>query len=139
MAMLEIFKALAIMAQKQAVQLTDDQEALTVMCLYPEWKPDIAVHVGERYRHVDKLYKCRQAHTTQADWTPDAYPSGWEVIDEIHAGTKSDPIPYVTGMSLEMDKYYIQDEVLYLCIRDSGQPLYNNLVELIGNYVQVVK
>mgnify|MGYP002508445930 CR=1 FL=1 len=47
---------------------------------------------------TDRLYKCRQAHTTQADWTPDKTPALWAVIDAAHAGTAADPIPAAAGM-----------------------------------------
>lgn len=57
-------------------------------------------------------------------------------VDEEHAGTKDDPIPYEPPMEIFKDKYYIQSKVLYKCIRDSGQPLSHNLSDLVGNYVE---
>ncbi len=131
----QIGAAMAMSAQK--TELTD-AEALKVKNLQKVWKPGETVAIGDRRFYEDKLYKCRQAHTTQADWTPDVYQAGWEVIDEVHAGTTDDPIPYGVGMTVEKDKYYTEDGVLYLCIRDSGQPLYNSLSDLIGNYVNAV-
>lgn len=136
----ELYKQLgtAIMLAAQKTELTD-QEAIKVKNLQRVWAVGEAVNVGDRRQYQDKLYKCRQPHTTQADWTPDTYPAGWEVIDEVHAGTQEDPIPYSQGMTLEQDKYYTQAGVLYLCIRNSGQPLYNDLSDLTGNYVRVVE
>ena len=40
-------------------------------------------------------------------------------------------------MALEAGKYYIEDDVVYLCNRDTGQPVYNALSELVGLYVEV--
>lgn len=127
---------LAMAAQKE--ELTD-QEALQVKNLQKHWKAGEAVEIGDRKQYRDKLYKCRQAHITQEDWAPDVTPSLWEVIDEKHAGTKEDPIPYSTGMQIYNGKYYTEGDMLYLCNRDSGQVLYNALAELVGLYVEVVE
>lgn len=56
--------------------LTDEQ-ALEVIDLYDEWKPDVAYGVDNRVRYEEKLYKCLQAHTSQADWIPTATPALW--------------------------------------------------------------
>ncbi len=124
--------ALAMSAQKTTLT---DQEALTVKNLQKEWKSGEKVEVGDRRQYKDLLYKCRQAHTTQDNWTPDQYQAGWEVIDEIHAGTKEDPIPYTSGMQIYNGKYYTEDEILYLCTRDSGQAIYQRLADLVNVYV----
>lgn len=63
----------------------------------------------------------------------------WERIDEEHAGTLEDPIPYTPPMEIFKDKYYVQDGVTYLCTRDSGQALSYNLPELVGLYVELVE
>lgn len=124
--------ALAMSAQKTTLT---DQEALTVKNLQKEWKSGEKVEVGDRRQYKDLLYKCRQAHTTQDNWTPDQYQAGWEVIDEIHAGTKEDPIPYTSGMQIYNGKYYTEDGILYLCNRDSGQAIYQRLADLVNVYV----
>lgn len=41
-------------------------------------------------------------------------------------------------MSLEKDKYYIQNEIKYLCTRSTGQAVYNNLSDLVDIYVVAV-
>lgn len=53
----------------------DDESALDSMELFPLWRVDINVQVGERYRYMDKLYRVVQAHKTQGDWTPDIVPA----------------------------------------------------------------
>lgn len=65
---------------EQAAALQSDEKALENIYLYPQWEADKAVQVGERYRYGETLYKCVQAHTTQADWTPDATPALWVVV-----------------------------------------------------------
>mgnify|MGYP001031392931 CR=1 FL=1 len=43
--------------------------------LFAEWAYPIAYTVGQIRRYNGTLYKCVQAHTSQADWTPPAAPS----------------------------------------------------------------
>ena len=47
--------------------------------LFAEWAYPVAYTVGQLRRHNGKLYKCVQAHTSQADWTPDTAASLWSV------------------------------------------------------------
>lgn len=56
--------------------LTDEQ-AETVTVLFPKWETGIAYEVGDRRQYDGLLYKCVQAHTSQADWTPDKTPALW--------------------------------------------------------------
>ena len=60
-----------------AVQSLPDSEALEAVTLYPEWAAGVDYPVGRKVQHGGALYKCLQAHTAQADWTPDAAPSLW--------------------------------------------------------------
>ena len=52
-----------------------DEQALKVPSLYPAWKPGMDCKAGDRVQHRGVLYKVLQAHTSQADWTPDATPA----------------------------------------------------------------
>ena len=58
-----------------AASTQTDEVALESIDLYPPWKEGLSVGVGERYRYWGQLYKVVQAHTTQADWTPDKTPA----------------------------------------------------------------
>lgn len=60
------------------------------------------------------------------------------MIDETYAGTAEDPIPYSGNMALENGKYYSQDGVIYLCNRDTEIPVYQDLKDLVGIYVEAV-
>ena len=112
-------------------------EALQVKDRYPEWETGINVKTGERYRVEDVLWEVLQGHKTQENWKPSLETASlWKRVDEEHAGTKDDPIPYAPPMEIFKDKYYTQSKVLYKCIRDSGQPLSHNLSDLVGNYVE---
>lgn len=52
-------------------------------------------------------------------------------------GTINNPIVYKGNMTLEVNKYYLQDDVVYLCIKSSEGNMYHPLVEL-SEYVQIV-
>ena len=82
-----------------------------------------------------KLWSCLQALTSQTGWEPENVQALWTEICETHNGTLADPIPYDGNMALESGKYYIQDYTIYLCTRDTGNPVYNPLAELVGIYV----
>lgn len=114
----------------------DDNTALRMAEFYPEWASGKAYTVGFKVQYGGKLYKCVQAHTSQTGWEPStATASLWEQICETHEGTLVDPIPYDGNMTLTAGLYYIQDYVIYLCTRDTGNPVYNPLSELVGVYV----
>ena len=93
------------------------------------------------YSGTDRLYKVIQAHTTQADWTPDITPALWAVIDVSHAGTIDDPIPAARNMEYKNGLYYLdsEDGKLYLCQR-TGEAAGGTVVlqylphELVGHY-----
>lgn len=116
----------------------DDATAVRMTVFYPEWEKGKQYTVGYKVQYLGKLYKVIQAHTSQETWTPDITASLYTRIDEVHDGTKYDAIPYEGNMSLYNGKYYSQDGVTYLCNRDTGNPVYNKLSELVGIYVEVV-
>ena len=103
-----------------AVVLTDEQ-AVKSPRLYPTWAAGLAVKAGERLYSpaTDRLYKVVSDHTTQVDWTPDAVPALYTVIDVAHTGTQDDPIPAERGMEYVYGLYYLdgEDGKMYLCQR----------------------
>lgn len=121
---------------EQAAQSLDDNTALTVVNLYPEWAENVAYAVGHKVQHNGLLWRVLQAHTSQIGWEPENAPALFEQINETHTGALDDPIPYSGNMALEQGKYYTQDGKVYLCTRDTGNPVYNPLSELVGLYVE---
>ena len=129
----------AIEAGANAVERSD-LDALAVKDIYPAWDSLIGqtVNVDFKLTYDGKLYKVIQAHTVQADWIPGVgTESLYAVIDEGHAGTLDDPIPYDGNMELFEGLYYIQNGVTYRCTRNSEQPVYHALSDLVGLYVEV--
>ena len=114
----------------------DDNTALRMVAFYPEWAADTEYTAEYKAQRNGKLWRCIQAHTSQAGWEPENAASLWTEICESHAGTLDDPIPYSGNMALESGKYYMQDGKIYRCIRDTGNPVYNALSELVGLYVE---
>lgn len=117
----------------------DDATALRMVAYYPAWTAGTAYAAGDRLVYNGDLYKVLQSHTSQGTWPPGAgTESLYTRIDEQHDGTKYDPIPYSGNMALEAGKYYIQSGKTYLCNRDTGNPVYHALAELVGLYVTEV-
>lgn len=128
------------MIEAAATSLPDSDAAKAVE-LFPTWAYPISYVVGNRVNDGGKLYKCRQAHTSQEGWKPAATPALWVVVDITHAGTQADPIPAARGMEYEYGKYYLdsEDGKTYKCER-TGEAAGGKIVlqylphELVGNY-----
>lgn len=127
------------------MSLTDEQ-SLEVKLLYPEWKEFIgkSLTAGFKILHNDRLFKVRQEVPVVLD--QDGYRPGeqgsealYEEINEVHAGTLEDPIPYNNNMELFNGMYYSQDNVIYLCTRNTEQAVYQDLKDLVNIYVQIVE
>ena len=135
-----IYAAIIKMAVKTARAITDDQEALAVKCLYKQWEKQLGrqLEVGEYIQHNKQLYRVLQQHTAQESWVPgEGTESLYVVIDKEHSGTENDPIPWKANMECFNGKYYIEDGILYLCVRDSGIALQCKIVDVLGNYFKL--
>ena len=130
-------QALRQLIEQAAQGLTDDA-ALKGIRLHPVWEAGVVYDEGYRVRYDGRLFKVRQAHTSQLDRTPTDAASLWTEVCESHSGTLEDAIPYSGNMALENGKYYVQNEGFYLCVRDTVNPVYNPLAALVGLYVEEV-
>ena len=93
-----------------------DEQALAVPVLYPSWREGETYGAGVRLQHEGVLYRVITAHTSQADWMPDAAPSlfakvltaddgtilAWEQPDSTNGYDKGDKVTHngVTWVSL---------------------------------------
>ena len=130
-----------LIAQQINTLEVDDSTALRMAEFYPQWKDLIGTTVdkaGFKFTHNGQLYKTiPEQHSFQADWVPgEGTESLYTRIDETHAGTLTDPIHYSGNMALEAGKYYSQSGAVYLCARDTFNPVYSELSELLGLYVE---
>ena len=94
------------MIEKASASL-GDSDALDAVELFPVWQTDTAYTVGIRVRYGDKLYRCEQAHTSQADWTPDKTPALWTEV------AKPGEIPVWKQPTGAQDAYMTGDKVHY--------------------------
>ena len=67
---------------EQASVSLPDADALDAVELFPQWKVDHDYAVGNRVQDEGTLYKCLQAHTSQASWKPADSPSLWVRVDD---------------------------------------------------------
>ena len=76
-------QAQAIRAGMQALARTAPDEVLLAqpMAMYDEWSAESVAYVLDDIRQYNGLlYRCVQAHTSQATWTPEDAPSLWTRI-----------------------------------------------------------
>lgn len=114
-----------------------DEESLQVIDWFPVWKANVELKTGEKISYNGKLYEILQDHTSQDGWEPSINTASLfkEVAINNTFGTKDNPIEYNNNMALESGKYYIQNNITYLCTRDTGTAVYNDLAALIDIYV----
>ena len=112
--------------QMFAFTLTDS-DAMVIATIYPSWKTDTDYAVNDiRSYGVNEvedpqLYRCVQAHRSQADWTPDITPSLWTAI-----GLAPDQIPIWSRPTGAHDAYNIGDRVHF---PEATDPVYESLID----------
>lgn len=101
----------------------EDSEALKVVELFPTWETLLAAgnalaentilnDGGILYRVVQPGGVVPQEHQPPHG---EGMLAVYRPIDQTHAGTVDDPIPFVYGMDTEKDKYYSYEGKTYLC------------------------
>lgn len=120
----------------------EDSTSVKMQDYYPTFESTVGqtVKLGFKFTYNGSLWKTIQADLLiQSQYTPGTgTESLYTKIDEEHIGNKYDPIPYSGNMALENGKYYVQNDVVYLCNRDTVNPVYNDLSSLVGLYVETV-
>lgn len=105
---------------EQAVESLPDEEALEGITLFPVWAVGIAYKVDERISYEDKLYRVVQAHTSQADWTPDVTPA---LFTEV---APPGEIPVWKQPTGAQDAYMLGDKVWY---PEKNTTVYRSLID----------
>ena len=134
-----------MLIKQQVNTLTvDDQTALRMIAFYPTWselcdESYTAEKAEFKFTYNGKLYKTiNPGYTFVSHYIPDeGTESLFTRIDEEHDGSEFDPIPYDGNMVLTAGLYYTQDDILYLCTRDTGNAVYHPLSELVPLYVEL--
>lgn len=115
------------------------QESLELSAFFPKWEAGKEMPLAYKVSYEDSLFEVIQEHTSQADWTPNVSPSLYKVVQVEAAGSIDDPITWDQGMELFNGLYYTDNQVKYLCNRDSGMGMVYDLANLVGLYVEVVE
>jgi len=92
-----------------------DEDALSGVTLFPHWAAGVAYKIDYRIQYGEKLYRVVQAHTSQADWTPDATPALYTEV------AKPGEIPVWKQPTGAHDAYNKGDKVHY---PDEDGPVY---------------
>ena len=80
MTLVELARQLRPIIEQAVSAALDDATALQSVPLFPTWSSGLEVKKDERYQYNGVLYRVIQAHTTQADWTPDKTPALWVAV-----------------------------------------------------------
>ena len=117
---------LQIAAKLYVQKATDipDEQALEIKDLFLTWEEALAAgkELGANTVLNDggQLYRVVQAVTPQSHQAPSS--AGmlaiYRPIDQTHAGTAEDPIPWVYGMDCTTGNYYTHNGTVYLCKGD---------------------
>ena len=86
----------------------DDITATEYTDLFSPWVENVAYKVGDLRQYENNLYRCVQAHTSQADWTPDATASLWSKV-----GDPMEEYPEWSQPIGSHDAYAMGDKVSY--------------------------
>ena len=78
--------------------------------IYDPWEPGLAVTVGQVLRWDGTLVEVLQAHTTQADWTPDVVPALFRVY---RTDTGGGPIEWIAGIAVTAGEQVIYQGTTY--------------------------
>lgn len=104
----------------KASKSLDDSDALDGVELFPAWSVGTDYAAGIRVRYDGKLYRCEQAHTSQAGWEPPSVPALWTEV------AKPGEIPVWKQPTGAQDAYQTGDKVHYPTRDD---PVYISLVD----------
>lgn len=109
-----------VVAVKSLRASATDEQAVEAVGIYPLWGEGKDYALGIRVQYGGKLYRCEQAHTSQADWTPDATPALWT---EVAAPGE---IPVWKQPSGAQDAYNKGDRVWY---PEKNTTVYESLID----------
>jgi hypothetical protein len=123
---------------ERVTKLVPDAEAYDFYYLYNKWEPGRDYATGDKCTRDGEecVFKCKQAHTSQDIYPPEAVPALWQRLNESHSGTILDPIPADLYMEYKAGLYYLENSVLYKCTRDYDGSTGHLPSQLIGHYFE---
>lgn len=137
---MQIVQELVVKQYNERTDITNEEALDYMAIIYPwDYYLDKVLTEGMMVTYEDKPWRVRQTHTPLEIYPPSlATASLYEAIDKEHDGTLEDPIPYNPPMEIFIDKYYIENNEIYKCIRNSDTALSHSLRDLIGIYVNKI-
>ncbi len=111
---------LTLRAAMLAIPIADDETALALAPVCPEWAAGTHYEAGEIVNHEGQAYRVVQP----ADSLEHQFPGAegmlavYRPLVPGHAGTLEDPIPWVSGMDVDEGKYYSFSGKTYLAKTD---------------------
>ena len=136
---MSVEEVLKLLAPKLVTDVPDET-AIHMVEYFPHWEDLLGQYVDAGTRVYDNgyLWKVIQAHTFSTEWRPEVATSLFTKVQiQQEQGTIDNPIEYSINMELIQGKYYVENGILYLCIRPLSQSVWA-LSALVGNYVEVV-
>jgi len=89
-----------------------DSEIGAVVSIYDAWATGTGYAVGDIVAYNDRAYSCRQAHTSQSDWSPvDAF-----TLWVVHRANEPE-LPWVACEPVEIGWTRTYDGTVYECIQ----------------------
>ena len=138
---MQIVQELVVKQYNERTDITNEEALEYMAIIYPwDYYLDKVLTEGMMVTYEDKPWRVRQTHTPLEIYPPSLETASlYEAIDKEHSGEADDPIPYTPPMEIFEGKHYIEDGIVYRCIRNSEVALAHDLSALVGFYVEEVK
>lgn len=126
---------------EKAAQSLPDEDAVEAPEIFERWKAGQKYTLDQRLQYEGLLWRVRQPELVASELYPPGAAGTEALYEEVprpgQGDTPENPIRYNNNMELHAGKYYVQDDVVYVCTRDSGQAMTHPLAQLVGLYVEV--
>lgn len=125
----DLYRTLQARVVMQSIPIDDDETAIVLAPVCPEWRAGARYEAGEIVNHDGQPYRVVQAVDSLENQPPDAdgMLAVYRPLNTGNTGTADDPIPYVYGMDVYSGKYYSFNGKTYLaksdmkpCVWDPG-------------------
>lgn len=103
-----------------AIPEDDDETALALAPVCPEWAPGETYLRGGIINHEDQAYRVMQSVDALEHQPPgsEGMLAVYRPLTPGHAGTPADPIPWIYGMDVTSGTYYRYDGTIWLAKSD---------------------
>lgn len=103
----------------QSLENKSDKERSEMPLLHDIWRIGRECKINEVYLYKGELYRCRQTHTTQEDWTPDITEALFKKL-MYRDGIRIIPEVITTGDMFAKDELGWWGDALYKSLMDAN-------------------